>query len=286
VVATAKRLEPGQIDGALDLIRSWGLDVVPGRHLLASDRLFAGTDEERAADLQWALDDPSIKAVIFARGGYGTARVVDRVDWDAFSKAPKWLCGFSDLTVLHNHLLVHLGVESLHATMPIFFKEGHSNAGSESLRKALFGEESEVVWEAHALNREGIATGVLVGGNLSVLDSIVGTPSDVDWMGKVLFIEDLTEYLYHLDRMITQFKRAGRLQGLAGLVVGQFTEMMDNETPFGKSAYEIILEAVAGYSFPVVFNAPIGHVDRNEAVFHGRKVQLVSAETGNKLTFS
>jgi len=285
VVATAKRLDPGQIDAALDHIRSWGLDVVCGRHLLSSDRLFAGTDEERGADLQWAINDPSIKAVIFGRGGYGTARIVDRIDWEAFSKAPKWLCGFSDLTVLHSHLLANLGMESLHTTMPIFFKDGNSNAGSESLRKALFGEQSNVLWGSHEMDRLGSAEGALVGGNLSVLDSIVGTPSDVDWTGKVLFIEDLTEYLYHLDRMMVQFQRSGRFKGLSGLIVGQFTEMIDNETPFGKSAYEIILEAVSMYSFPVAFGAPIGHVDHNEAVFHGRRVQLESSDSGNKVTF-
>lgn len=285
VVATAKKLEPGQIDGALDHIRSWGLEVVCGSHLLSSDGIFAGTDDQRAADLQWALDDPSIRAVIFARGGYGTARIIDKIDWSMFSKQPKWLCGFSDLTVIHAHIQHNLSIESLHSTMPIFFKDGRKNAGSESLRNALFGKAQPLNWPAHDLDRNGAASGMLVGGNLSVLDSIIGSSSDGDWNGKILFIEDLTEYLYHLDRMLLQFKRAGRLKGLAGLIVGQFSEMMDNETPFGMNAYQIIRQAVEEYSFPVAFNAPIGHVSDNAAVIHGGAVTFSSNEAGNKLSF-
>lgn len=285
VIATAKKLESGQIDGALDHLRSWGLEVVCGSHLFSSHGIFAGTDDERAADLQWAIDDPSIRAVIFARGGYGTARIVDKIDWSRFSKHPKWLCGFSDLTVIHAHVQHNFSVESLHATMPIFFQDGEKNAGSESLQKALFGQPQPLKWPAHELDRNGDASGVLVGGNLSVLDSIIGSSSDGDWNGKILFIEDLTEYLYHLDRMLLQFKRAGRLSGLGGLIVGQFSEMMDNDTPFGMEAYEIISQAVKEYSFPVAFNAPIGHVLNNEAVIHGGVVTLMSTAAGNKLSF-
>lgn len=274
IVAMAKKLESGQIDGAIREIESWGLKVIQGPNLYEAYHQFAGTDAQRAADLQWALDSHEIKAVIFARGGYGTARIIDLIDWTMFQKSPKWLCGFSDLTVLHSHVQQHIGIETLHSTMPIFFKDRVKNAGSESLRKALFGAQSSISFDAYKLNRPGSTSGALTGGNLSVLYSIMQTPSAVDFTDKILFLEDLTEYLYHLDRMMMQLKRSGQLKNLRGMVVGQFTEMIDNPVPFGKTAYEIIADAVSDYDFPVAFDAPIGHVDHNEAVFCGRNVKL------------
>jgi len=274
IVATAKKLEPGQIDGAMREMQSWGLGIVCGPNLYVSDRQFAGTDAQRAADLQWAIDDPQIKAVIFARGGYGTSRILDLIQWSNLLKHPKWLCGFSDLTALHCHVHQHLGMETMHSTMPIFFKDGMPNVGSESLRKSLFGLAQQTRWPAHELNRSGVASGELIGGNLSVLCSLMGSKSEVDFSGKILFLEDLTEYYYHLDRMMIQLKRAGKLQGLAALVVGQFTEMMDNPVPFGKSTEQIILDAVSDAHFPVVFNAPVGHVDKNETMVCGANVEL------------
>ena len=274
LIATAKKIDPGQLDGAIGEIESWGLEVVSGSHLYAIDRQFAGTDEQRASDLQSAINNDEIKAVLFARGGYGTARIIDFIDWSHFSKNLKWLCGFSDLTALHSHVSRHLNIETLHSTMPIFFKDGIKNEGSESLRKALFGEHESIEWKGNPLNREGQAEGQIIGGNLSVLYSISGTPSQPIYDGKILFLEDLTENLYHLDRMMMQFKRAGHLSKLKGLVVGQFTEMEDNAIPFGKSAEIIILDAVSDFEYPVAFNAPIGHVDHNEAVFCGREVRL------------
>ncbi len=284
LIATAKKINPGEIDGAIALMESWGLKVACGPHLYAAHHQFAGTDAERASDLQWAIDHPEAKAVVFARGGYGTVRVLDHIDWNHFVAHPKWLCGFSDLTVLHSHVLVNLGVETLHSSMPIFFKDGKSNASSDSLKRALFGELSKLEWESDALNRKGTGQGICVGGNLSVLYSISGSVSEVDFEGKVLFLEDLTEYLYHLDRMMMQMKRSGQLSELAGLVVGQFSEMSDNPVPFGKTAEEIILEACSEYDFPIAFNAPIGHVEHNESVFHGRSVTL-EVGTSSVLTF-
>ena len=285
LIATAKKIDRGDLDGAMREIESWGLNVVMGPHLFAIDRQFAGTDEERASDLQWAIDNDKVKAVLFARGGYGTARIIDLIDWTKFSQKPKWLCGFSDLSVLHSHVSRHLNIETLHSTMPIFFKNGDKNEGSESLRKALFGEHETIKWNAHALNRPGKVTNELVGGNLSVLYSISGTPSQPLYDHKILFIEDLTENLYHLDRMMMQFKRAGYLTKLKGLVVGQFTEMEDNVIPFGRTAEEIILEAVSEFDFPVAFNAPIGHVDHNEAVFCGREVRLLVDSVHSIISF-
>lgn len=274
LIATAKKIDPGQLDGAIGEIESWGLEVVSGSHLYTIDRQFAGTDEQRASDLQWAIDNNEIKAALFARGGYGTARIIDLIDWSHFSKNPKWLCGFSDLTVLHGHVNRHLNIETLHSTMPIFFKDGMKNEGSESLRKALFGEHESIEWKGNSLNREGQAEGQFIGGNLSVLYSIAGTPSQPIYDDKILFLEDLTENLYHLDRMMMQFKRAGHLSKLKGLVVGQFTEMEDNTIPFGKSAEEIILDSVSEYKFPVAFDAPFGHIHDNFALYHGASARL------------
>jgi muramoyltetrapeptide carboxypeptidase len=278
VVATAKCLPEGEIDGALQLIESWGLQVQKGQYLHAQDHLFAGSDAQRAADLQWALDDPEVKAVIFARGGYGTARIIDRIDWTSFINQPKWLCGFSDLTVLHAHAHKHWNIETLHSSMPIFFKDGNPHVGANSLQKALFGDSNGLSWDGHAMNRAGEATGRLIGGNASVLYSIASTPSAADWSGTILFLEDLTEYLYHLDRIMMQFKRAGQLERLAGLVVGQFTDMEDGNPSFGKTAQEIIWDAVKEYGYPVAFDAPIGHVEQNFAVFHGRESKLNVAD--------
>ena len=285
IVATAKKLEAHQIDGAIGEIESWGLEVTFGPNLYASDRQFAGTDEQRASDLQWALDDPKIKAVLFARGGYGTARIIDKINWSVFQKKPKWLCGFSDLTVLHSHVHQHLGIETLHTTVPIFFKNGTPNVGSDSLKNALFGNHKGLEWASHSLNRTGNSSGQLVGGNLSVLYSIMGTPSQMDFSGTILFLEDLTENLYHLDRMMLQMKRAGHLSKLSGLVIGQFTEMTDNPIPFGKTPEEIIFEAVSEYDYPLAFNAPIGHVEENEAVYQSRQTNMLVEQSNSKITF-
>lgn len=285
IVATAKKIQPGEIDGALELIKSWGLNVVLGPNLYSDDHQFSGTVLQRIADLQWAIDHQDCKAVIFARGGYGTVHLVDAIDWSSFQKQPKWLCGFSDLTVIHSHVQSLFGVETLHSSMPIFFKNGQANLGSESLRKALFGEQNVIEWNTHSLNRLGNAEGKMVGGNLSVLYSISDSRSDVETGGKILFLEDLTEYFYHLDRMMMQLKRSGKLENLAGLVIGQFTEMIDNPVSFGKTAEEIILNAVSEYQYPVAFNAPIGHVVHNEAVFCARKSTLHVTANGAKLSF-
>lgn len=283
VVATAKRIEFGQIDGALEELADWGLRIMCGPRLYSEANLFAGTDSERASDLQWALNDPEIKAVIFARGGYGTARIIDAIDWGRFLEHPKWLCGFSDLTALHSHVYQNLGIETLHSTMPIFFKDGVPNPGSESLRNALFGSLMPLQWEGHDLNRSGAVNAPVVGGNLSVLISLMGTSSQLDFDGKILFLEDLSEYIYHLDRMMLQLDRAGILANLAGMVVGQFTEMNDGQPSFGKTAEQCIASWIDKYQFPVAFNAPIGHVENNLAILHGATMQFNSDRDGASL---
>jgi muramoyltetrapeptide carboxypeptidase len=271
IIATARKISTEEINPAIAIIKSWGLEVELGNNLFNADNQFSGTDQERANDWQILLNDTSIKAIISARGGYGTVRIVDQIDFTTFIKNPKWIIGYSDITVLHSHIH-NLGIETLHATMPINFSK--NTEALESLRKALFGEVIKYEIETNALNRKGIAEGELIGGNLSILYSLSGSISDIDTKGKILFIEDLDEYLYHIDRMMINLKRAGKLSNLAGLVVGGMSDMKDNTVPFGKTAEEIILDAVKEYNYPVCFNFPAGHIDRNLALLFGKKVKL------------
>jgi len=271
VIAPARKIAKEEIQNAIDLFTRWGLEVVLSKNLFRIDNQFAGTDDERAEDLQTMLDDASIKAVISARGGYGTIRIIDKIDFAKFKKNPKWVIGYSDITVLHSHIH-NLEIETLHATMPINFSK--NSEATETLRKALFGEKLKYEFESHPLNRTGAADGELVGGNLSLLYALTGSVSDIKTEGKILFVEDLDEYLYHIDRMMLNLKRSGKLSHLAGLVVGGMTNMKDNTIPFGKTAEEIILDAVKEFSYPVCFNFPAGHIDKNLALCFGKKVNL------------
>lgn len=271
IVACARKISKEELQPAINILQNWGLEVVLGKNIFNADHQFSGTDEERATDLQSMLDDTSIKAVISARGGYGTVRIIDKLDFSTFKKHPKWIIGYSDITVLHSHIH-NMGIQTLHATMPINFKVNEE--ATETLRKALFGEEIHYSFESHALNKNGKAEGILVGGNLSLLYALCGSNSDIDTNGKILFIEDLDEYLYHIDRMMMNLKRSGKLSGLAGLIVGGMSDMKDNAIPFGKTAEAIILDAVKEYNYPICFHFPCGHIDRNLAIVLGRKVEL------------
>ncbi len=271
IVAPARKISLEEIKSAIDILESWGLEVVLSKNLFKSDNQFSGTDNERADDLQTMLDDSSVKAIIIARGGYGTIRIIDKLDFTKFKQQPKWIVGYSDLTVLHSHIH-NFRIETLHATMPINFTK--NEAATESLRSALFGEQLKYETGAHQLNKKGICEGELIGGNLSLLYALTGSISDIDTRGKVLFIEDLDEYLYHIDRMMLNLKRSGKLSRLVGLVVGGMTDMKDNAIPFGKNAEEIILDAVKEYNYPVCFNFPAGHIDKNMAIYFGKKVKL------------
>ncbi|MCE3279143.1 MAG: putative MccF-like protein (microcin resistance) [Bacteroidetes bacterium] len=275
IVACARKISKEELQPACDMFKAMGLEVVFGRNLFKEDHQFSGTDAERAEDLQVMLNDSSIKAVISARGGYGTVRIIDKIDFTQFKKNPKWIVGYSDITVLHSHIH-NLGIETIHATMPINFSK--NGEAVETLQKALFGEKLNYEVESNSLNRKGNAEGELVGGNLSLLYALNGSGSDIDTKGKILFIEDLDEYLYHIDRMMISMKRSGKLEGLKGLIVGGMSDMKDNLVPFGKKAEEIILDAVKEYDFPVAFNFPAGHIDRNLALIFGRKVRF---EVGN-----
>jgi len=279
IAAPARKISPEELLPAIRTFESWGLTVFLPSNIYAEFNQFAGTDEQRIADLQSLLDDDNIKAIICARGGYGTGKTIDKLDFSRFRSAPKWIIGYSDITILHSHVQQNLGIETLHATMPINFKNG--NAGTEEsiagLRKCIFGEIPEYYIPSDPLNRPGTAQGVLTGGNLSILYSQLGTPSDIDTDGKVLFIEDIDEYLYHIDRMMITLKRNGKLDSLTGLIAGGFTDMRDNEVPFGKTAKEIILECVNEYDYPLIFDFPAGHQSLNLPLIMGREVTIESS---------
>jgi muramoyltetrapeptide carboxypeptidase len=274
IVATARKVSPAEMDCAFSTLRSWGLQVVTGPHLFGEKNQYSGTDEERTSDLQMMLDDKEIKAVICARGGYGTVRIVDKLNFSTFEQHPKWIVGYSDITVLHSHIQTQLGIETLHATMPINFPDAGTEAANESLRKALFGETLEYTIEAQPLNIPGNVSGVLTGGNLSILYSLTGSPSDIQSQDKILFIEDLDEYLYHMDRMMINLKRSGKLAGIKALIVGSLSKMNDNAVPFGIQAEQIIAEYAYDAGVPVCFNFPAGHISDNRALIMGREVQL------------
>ena len=273
IIAPAGKIEKNVVNGARRTLEQWGLEVVPGNHLFDNDFSFAATDDKRMKDFQDMLDDPSVKAVLCARGGYGSVRIIDNLDFSTFIKNPKWIIGFSDITVFHSHLQEVFGIESLHANMA---KGLHKkNSASDSLYKVLFGEELLYTIPLHSLSRKGKCFGELTGGNLAVVCSLIGTPSEVNTQGKILFIEEIGEHLYRIDRMIQQLKRAAKLKGLAGLIVGDMTDIPDNKEDFGKTAYEIIREAVEEYNYPVCFGFPAGHQEDNRALIFGRKTELL-----------
>ncbi|MFD1467294.1 LD-carboxypeptidase [Hymenobacter caeli] len=283
LVAPARHVPAADLAPALDVLTSWGLEVTLGESIGPAHHQFAGDDALRRRDFQRQLDDPSSRAIFCARGGYGTARIVDGLAFTAFARHPKWVVGFSDITVLHCHLL-RRGFASLHAPVPVLFRQPGGEAALESLRRALFGEaDAGLAAPPHPLNRPGTATGELVGGNLSLLHTLTGTGSQASFAGRILFIEDLDEYRYHLDRMLLHLHRSGQLAGLAGLVVGHFSQLRDNAVPFGQSAEEIIDSYARLYSFPVGYGFPVGHEADNRALVVGRTARLTVDAGGSWL---
>ena len=279
VVAPARKITAAELAPALQILRGWGLDATLGASIGPAHHQFAGPDELRRRDVQQQLDDPDIRAIFCARGGYGTARFVDELDFAAFARHPKWVAGFSDITVLNCHLL-RRGFGSLHGPVPLLFGQPGGEAALESLRRALFGERLTLSAPPHPLNRFGTATGELVGGNLSLLHTLTGTASQVSFVGRLLFLEDLDEYLYHIDRMLLHLHRSGQLAGLAGLVVGHFSQMRDNAVPFGSTAYEIIDSYARRYDFPVGYGFAVGHEADNRVLVVGRRMTLTVNENG------
>ncbi|MBP3763097.1 MAG: LD-carboxypeptidase [Bacteroidales bacterium] len=288
LVAPARKVSPSEMAPARALLQSWGLRVREPDGLYEAEGQLAGSDAHRAALLQRELDDPKVRALLCCRGGYGTVRIVDRLDFTRFALNPKWIVGYSDATVLHSHLHATLGLPTLHATMPINFPAEGENADTRSLRAALFGQqEPPLEWQPTPHDRPGRATGTLVGGNLSILYSLLGSRSQIDTRGKILLIEDLDEYLYHLDRMMQALRRAGMLEGLNGLIVGHMSDMHDNSVPFGKTVPGIVLDAMAGTRCPIAFGAPVGHcVGANYAITLGRSVTLETSVSKNSCIFA
>ena len=286
IAAPARWVDPEDIKNFLSLLEQEGLKTITGS-IFTRHHQYAGEDKDRLDDLQKMLDHPDIKAIFCARGGYGTMRLLDKIDLKGFAEHPKWVVGFSDITALHAYLQMRIGVASVHAAMPYTLKDvsDRENPAVESLFGILKGKFPSYTVPAHSLNRKGKSSGILLGGNLSLLCSLTGTLFQFPTKGAILFLEEVDEYLYHIDRMMQNLKLAGMLENLAGLVVGGLTDMHDNEVPFGKNAAEIIHEAVEEYDFPVCFDFPAGHVKQNMAMVLGRQVSFEVNDDGSQLAY-
>lgn len=283
IVSTARKNIDDNLKPTIDLLEGWGLKVKIGNTIGLDYYQLAGTEEQRTADFQQQMDNPNIKAIWCVRGGYGTVKIIDKLDFTKFKQNPKWIIGFSDVTVLHSHLN-RLGIESLHATMPVAIPRATDEA-KNSLCAALFGDKLQYTLDCDALNHNGKARGELVGGNLSILYSLLGSESAIDCNDKILFIEDLDEYLYHIDRMMTNLKRNGCLQSLKGIIVGAMTEMKDNDIPWGRNALEIVEDTAKGLKIPIIYNFPAGHIRDNRALIFGRQVSMEVNEKESKVVF-
>ncbi|MBA3662719.1 MAG: LD-carboxypeptidase [Bacteroidetes bacterium] len=282
VIATARKRSAEMIAPAVKMLGEWGLKVEIGINAFNAHHQFAGTDEDRAADLQWALDHKTAKAILVTGGGYGTLRIIDKVNFKGILKHPKWFIGYSDVTIVHNRLH-RLKMASIHGTMAFQFPK-HTEA-TLSIKKLLFGQRIKYNLVSNSLNRTGAAEAEIIGGNLSLLYAASGSVDDLKTKNKILFIEDVDEQLYHIDRMMLQLKRSGKLKDLKGLIVGGMTEMKDNAVLYGQTAEEIISDAVKEYNYPVCFNFPAGHIENNFAVYFGKKAKLVVGKNKVSLNY-
>jgi muramoyltetrapeptide carboxypeptidase len=284
IIATARKISLEQLNPAIEILESWGLKVVLGRFLFEEDNQFSATVEQRTIDFQNMINDDAIKTILCARGGYGTVQLIDEIDFSKLYKTPKWIIGYSDITVLHSHLN-KLGLATLHATMPINFSK-NTPKSLESLQRVLFGMKNIIKSPSHRFNRLGKVEAEIIGGNLSILYSLLGSKSDLNTDGKILFMEDLDEYLYHIDRMMINMKRNGKFKQLKGVIIGEMSDMNDNDIPFGKTAEEIILEHIKDYNFPICFGFPSGHLDDNRTIRFGVSSVLDINENGVSLSQS
>lgn len=271
---------------AKKLLESWELHVVVGQHVFNQDNHFAGTDHERCEDFQLALDDPKIKAIWSARGGYGTVRILDKLDYTKFLEHPKWVIGYSDITALHNQIH-NLGVQTLHAIMGVSLPENLSDIEDSitTFKNSLFGKSLSYTLKGSTYNKTGQASGVLVGGNLTILHTMLGSKESIDTSGKILFIEEIGEYKYHIDRMLQSLKRAGYFDNCKGVIVGDMSKLRKNTTLWGTSIQQLVLDALSEYNFPIAFNMPAGHEDDNRALILGRQVLLNVEKTKSTLVF-
>lgn len=282
IVSTARKISEEELSPSVEWLKENGFQVEFAPHLFDQHHQFAGGDDTRSQSLQWAIDHPDATIIWCARGGYGTARILDQLDWSTFKARPKWITGYSDITALHG-MLQSRGIASIHGTMPINVAN-NTKSSLDSLLDCWRGNPGDLQFGTHLLNNRGEASGTLVGGNLSVLYSTVGSPSQPPLKEAILFMEDLDEYLYHIDRMMLNLSRNGWWDKVKGILVGGMTDMNDNTVPFGETAEEIIARNV-GRRIPVAFGFPAGHVNDNRAMTFGRRVSLSVNSQGSKLRY-
>lgn len=284
IAAPARKVSPEEMEPTIHFLENVGFKILTTPSLYAEKNQFAGDESLRAADFQFYLDNPEVKAILCARGGYGSVRIIDRLDFSRFQQQPKWICGFSDVTVFHSHVHSQYKIATLHSTLAINIPK-NTNLANASFIDALKGKSITHNCKSHPLNQQGSAQGEIIGGNISMLYSLLGSNSDIDTEGKILFIEDLDEYLYHIDRMMMNLKRNGKLAHLAGLVVGALSDMHDNTIPFGKTAEEIVAEHCASYNYPICFGFPAGHISDNRAIIFGKTAKLDVNDINSSLSF-
>ena len=285
IVSPSYFIDEAKLTEAVEYLGRWGLEVKIGKNAGKKSGPFAGSDSERLSDLQEMTDDYGIKAVICSRGGYGLLRIISDLDFTALSQNSKWYAGFSDITVLHNWLSEVCGIASVHSDMPLNFNNNSKTSDTfETMRMALFGTLESIKWQGKAI-RVQKAFGEITGGNLSLIYSLIGTKAEPDTSGKILILEDVGEYYYHIDRMLFSLKLAGKLDGLSALIIGGMNDISDTKVPWGKSIEETVSEIVNDYSYPVFFNYPAGHIDDNRAFYFGRSAQIEVSDNYNMLTF-
>jgi len=275
IVAPAGKIAAEKVNLAKKTLNSWGLVVEVGDHVFDSHFTYSSNDLNRFNDFQKAIDNKEIKAILCARGGYGSIRIIDKLDFSEFVNSPKWIIGFSDITILHSHIHANFNIETVHGIMAAGLNSISSSGFSvDSLKQVLFGQNLSYEFDLSLLSRKGNAKGILVGGNLAILCSLIGSDSDINTDGKILFVEEIGEHLYRIDRMMWILQRAGKLDKLAGLIVGGFSDIPDNDSEFGKTANGIIAEAVESYDYPVCYEFPAGHQEDNRTLIMGREVIL------------
>lgn len=285
IVSPASVVEKDYIEKTTQSLEKLGYKVSLGKNVFAGYHQFAGEDIKRTEDVQQALDDKEVRAVFCARGGYGCVRIIDQLDFSIFQKNPKWMVGFSDITVFHSHLNIHLKIPSVHSPMPVNFDSPFFSENLEQLNNILRGKLKEIQLGSSPLNRAGNARGTLVGGNLSILYSLQATPYELDTENKILFIEDVGEQLYHLDRMLNNLRLSGKIGRIKALVVGGLTDMQDKKRPFGKSAEEIVGDAIKAFNYPVAFGFPAGHTKNNHPFLLGVDINLEVSKKGSRIQY-